>query len=123
MVYRPMTFGQYVEHFKSQPHPFTLNDAQAAARWHRDLADNTIKKSQKLYFNPVSKKDELFTRVHLNVDELEHRRDIQEHGKQLQKSATFKHPSEALNAELKGRQEAPLQAGTCALRVNVLFWL
>ena len=58
-VYRPLLFSAYKEHYQNLPAPLTLTEAQATAKWYQDLADPTIKKSDKRYYNPRSKQDEV----------------------------------------------------------------
>ena len=74
-IFRKMFFSQYVQHHMALPAPFTLTESQAVAAWHRDLKDPAKRKSEKKMYNPQSKKIEMFTRIHVEVEENEHFRE------------------------------------------------
>ncbi|CAK9099080.1 DnaJ-like 1 [Durusdinium trenchii] len=94
-VWRPLIFAAYVKHYMNLPQPFTLTEAQATAQWHSDLRNPQIKKSEKKYFNPKSRQDEVLTRVHVQVDEVEHRRETIERSQQITKESTSKSASQS----------------------------
>ena len=52
---------------------------------------------------PMSRKREAFTRVHVLHQELEHRRALEESGRQLSKSSSTKAPSQAVATEYMER--------------------
>ena len=58
--------------------PFRLTETEAIAQWHKDLRDSSVRKSEKRMWNPTSRKFESFTRIHVQVDELEHRKSFKE---------------------------------------------
>ncbi|CAE7244510.1 unnamed protein product, partial [Symbiodinium sp. CCMP2456] len=92
LVYKPLLLGEYLRHFRGLPPPFTLTESQAIAQWHRDLSNPDIKKTCKEMFNPSSKKMENFTRVHVLIDELEHRKAVVEKSEQVNRTSTTKSP-------------------------------
>jgi len=78
VVTKPMIFSEYIKFHNERPSPFTLSHSQAVAQWHVDLQDPKIRKSERKMYNPKSKQQEVFTRIHVQVDELEHRRSTTE---------------------------------------------
>ena len=67
-----------VKWFMGLDPPFRLSESAATAKWHQDLQNPKVRKSEKKMYNPTTRKMESFTRVHVEVDELEHRRDLVE---------------------------------------------
>ena len=98
-VFKKLLLGEYVRYHQSKAPPFTLTEAQATAQWHKDLADPGVKKSTVELYNPLTKKIEEFTRVHVLAEELEHRKHVEEHGKEMTKTSTTKAPTEAVLKE------------------------
>ena len=58
-VWKPLLFSAYIRHYTSLPHPLTLSEQQAIAKWHADLQNPSVKKSEKKYHNPLSQQDEV----------------------------------------------------------------
>ena len=71
MECRPMTCGEYIKHHMEKPPPFTLSETSALAAWYQDLKDEGVKKSERRMYNPKSKKEEIFTRVHVHTGEVQ----------------------------------------------------
>ena len=90
MEYRPMTCGEYIKHRMEKPPPFTLSETSALAAWYQDLR---VKKSERRMYNPKSKKEEIFTRVHVHTGEVERRKDIRERGQIVQTETRNPDPS------------------------------
>jgi len=58
-VFRPLLYAQYIAHYTGLPEPLCLTETQASAQWHADLRNAKVKKSEKRYFNPKSRQDEV----------------------------------------------------------------
>ena len=58
-VFRPLLYAQYIAHYTGLPDPLCLTETQASAQWHADLRNPKVKKSEKRYFNPKSRQDEV----------------------------------------------------------------
>lgn len=58
--------------------PFRLTESAARAQWHQDLQNPSVKKSERRKWNPTTRKFELFTRVHVEIEELEHKKTVVE---------------------------------------------
>ncbi|CAJ1376338.1 unnamed protein product [Effrenium voratum] len=71
VVIKPMLMGEFVRHKKQLAPPFNLSEAEALSEWHRLIGDPSVNKSEKVLFNPKSRKEETFTRVHVIMEENE----------------------------------------------------
>ncbi|CAJ1340012.1 unnamed protein product, partial [Effrenium voratum] len=103
MEYRPMTCGEYIKHHMEKPPPFTLSETSALAAWYQDLKDEGVKKSERRMYNPKSKKEEIFTRVHVHTGEVERRKDIRERGQIVQTETTARDPDPSTVRDMTSR--------------------
>lgn len=108
MVYKPLLLGDYIRWQMDKAPPFNMTKSQAVCQWHKDLQNPKLLKTTKDLYNPTSGKVESFTRVHVAYDELQHRKEVEEHGKIFEKSSGSKAPTAGVLKEMKDRfnQEA-----------------
>lgn len=75
IVFKRMVYSEYIKHYMNKPYPFGLSESQAVSQWHTDLKDPRVRKSERRLWNPQSKHWEMFTLIHVETDDLDHRRE------------------------------------------------
>ncbi|CAJ1382558.1 unnamed protein product [Effrenium voratum] len=92
VVIKPMLMGEF-RHKKQLAPPFNLSEAEALSEWHRLIGDPSVNKSEKVLFNPKSRKEETFTRVHVIMEENERRQQVRARDETTTQEASARHPT------------------------------